>query len=110
MGFLRSFDIMCLTETFIERDFESNVFHDYIPFTAKARKLSHHGRHSGGVIMMIKKKLMQFFRQINVTYENMIVVQAEETLFNRFFSLVFMFHPLTHPLTDQRKTEWELSH
>ena len=38
VSFLLSFDVLCLTETFIDTDFQSDMFKDYLSFTAKAKK------------------------------------------------------------------------
>ena len=42
-------DLVCLTETYVATEFESNLFKDFGVFVAKAKKLSYHGRYSGGL-------------------------------------------------------------
>ena len=79
MSFLLSFDVVFLTETFIDTDFQSDMFKDYLSFTAKAKKLSHHGRNSGGVVMLLRKLYAEFVRE--VPYENMLVIEVDEVLF-----------------------------
>ena len=54
--FINSIDIVCLVETFLNFDLKQ-VFNDFELFQAPARKLSWKGRCSGGVIVMVKKKL-----------------------------------------------------
>ena len=63
VSFLLSFDVVCLTETFIDTDFQSDMFKDYLSFTAKAKKLSRHGRNSGGYVMLIKKLYAELYER-----------------------------------------------
>ena len=44
VNYITSFDFVCLTETFIASDFDSDLFRDFGIFVAKAKKLSSHGR------------------------------------------------------------------
>ena len=64
INYLLSFDIFTLTETFVEYDFHSELFKDFIIFNAKAKKLSHHGRCSGGV----RFKARVYFKSILVLF------------------------------------------
>ena len=48
--------IVCIVETFVE-DFQSDVFHGYNVFCKPAVKFTRQGRHSGGVICLVKKKI-----------------------------------------------------
>ena len=75
--YIQSHDIICLTETFVATEFESDLFSDFLIFTSKALKLSHHGRYSGGVIVLIKKKLSAFIKHIPVNVENTIVIKLD---------------------------------
>ena len=79
--YIQSHDFICLTETFVPTKFESDLFNDFLIFTSKASKLSHHGRHSGGVIVLIKKTLSPFVKQITVSIEHTIVVKLDKTYF-----------------------------
>jgi exonuclease III len=57
VNFLLLHDFICLTETFVANEFSSPLFSDFVLFTSKARKFSHQGRHSGGIVVMIRKKV-----------------------------------------------------
>lgn len=82
ISFLVSFDIVCLTETFIDYALESLLFKDYSVYTAKARKLMPHAnRPSGGVIMLVKNIYSEFVCNVDVLFDNMIVLEADERLF-----------------------------
>eukprot|EP00745_Piridium_sociabile_P032434 TRINITY_DN5471_c0_g1_i2.p1 TRINITY_DN5471_c0_g1~~TRINITY_DN5471_c0_g1_i2.p1 ORF type:complete len:1139 (-),score=92.24 TRINITY_DN5471_c0_g1_i2:303-3719(-) len=74
-------DFICLTETFIATNFESDKFNDYSIYVSKAKKLSHHGRYSGGVIVLVHKEYEPYVEQINVNAENMIVLKIDKSLF-----------------------------
>ncbi len=56
VNYITSFDFVCLTETYIASDFDSDLFRDLGIFVAKAKKLSSHGRLSGGVFCCIHQK------------------------------------------------------
>ena len=82
VNYLRAHDIICLTETFIGYDFESSHFKDYKIFTSKAQKLSHRGRHSGGVILMVKKSYEDFIEEIKIRIDNILVLKLHKDLFS----------------------------
>ena len=46
-----------------------------------ARKLSQHGRRSGGVICFVEQSISKYFEQVNVTLENTIVLKISKLLF-----------------------------
>ena len=81
VSFLKSFDICCLTETFIDFDFQCEQLSEYSFVSSFARKLSHRGRKSGGVIVCFRKKFSKFIKQVKIDYENMIVLQIDKHLF-----------------------------
>ena len=50
-----------LVETFVDTSLDlSHVFSDHVQFLSPAVKLSHHGRRSGGVTVLVRKNLKQF--------------------------------------------------
>ena len=79
--YLTSHDFLCLTETFIADEFKSDLFDDYLVFNAKARKLSHQGRYSGGVIVLVRKKFGSYVEQIYTEFDNVIVLKMKKELF-----------------------------
>ena len=94
--YLLNFDIICLTETFVDSDFVSPIFHEYVVFISKAKKLSRQGRYSGGVIVMVKKSKADFFERIQVETESVIVLKIQKHLFNTGKDVMFIctyIHP-----------------
>ena len=78
--FLLSFDIFCLSETFVASEREYSSFTDYDVFMSKSTKLSFQGRESGGVLVFVKKHLSTFVKHIKVRYENMVVLELSRNL------------------------------
>ena len=68
-------DFVCLTESFIATSFESDLFNDYCIYTAIAKKLSHQGRYSGVVVVMVRKQYSPYVKQISTDLQNMIVLK-----------------------------------
>ena len=79
--YLRSFSIICLTETFLVYFDNENIFPDYDCFISPAQKLSHQGRHSGGVMCLVKKTISRFFKLIDTSAENILVLCIDRQLF-----------------------------
>ena len=48
IDYLNTFDLICLTETFVDKEFEITILKDFVFFIAPAKKLSRQGRRSGG--------------------------------------------------------------
>jgi hypothetical protein len=78
VNMLQNYDFVCLTETFLPFDFESILFDDYVIFSSHAVKLSHQGRHSGGVVVMIKKKYACYFEHIPNDIKNTVVLKLDK--------------------------------
>ena len=55
MQYVSEFDIICFTETFLERVDPLDCFPDFLQFPSPAVKLSRHGRSSGGVLVLVKR-------------------------------------------------------
>ena len=70
MAYVERFDFVTLTETFIDENFDlSHVFTDYFKFIFPAVKLSHQGRRSGGILVVVRKNMSSFcfvFQEIGV--------------------------------------------
>ena len=71
---VNSFDLVRLTETFVDGAFEMKLFRNCEPFTALAKKLSRQGRKSGGVVILLRKCYVQFFKRIDVCLDNFLVL------------------------------------
>ena len=60
MQYVSEFDIICFTETFLERIDPLGCFPDFLQFPSPAVKLSRHGRSSGGVLVLVKCALGKY--------------------------------------------------
>ena len=78
--FVNKFDLVCLTETFLNFELNQNVFKDFKLFNAPARKLSHWGRCSGGTLVMIKKCFEQYFERVDVKIHNIVALKMSKVL------------------------------
>ncbi len=78
--YITSQDFVCLTESFTAISFESDLFNDYCIYTAIAKKLSHQGRYSGGVVVMVRKQYSPYVKRISTDLENMIVLKIDKEL------------------------------
>ena len=83
MNYISKFDIVCLTETFADSTFDfSRLFTDHVKFAAPAKKLSLQGRNSGGVLLLIRKSLSTFVKQMKTDCENTVVVRVDKSVFS----------------------------
>ena len=61
ISYVGGFDVIILVETLLDKSFElTNHFPDFEVFQTSAVKLTHHGRSSGGVVVLVKKTLNEF--------------------------------------------------
>lgn len=82
LSFIRSYDIVCFTETFLLHDSILDCLNDFVQFHRPAIKLSHQGRPSGGVLLLVKKCYEQFVSVIDCNKENMIAIKIEKACFS----------------------------
>ena len=68
-----------MVETFVGT-FTSTLFPSFTSFVSPAKKLSHHGRRSGGVIVLVRNVLMRYVKQIEVDYDNVIILEVSKEL------------------------------
>ena len=81
--YLLSFDVICLTETFMIMDFDSTLlFHEYECIQKKAIKLSKMGRPSGGIIVLYKKSLKPYVSAIENEYDNLLILKVKKEAWN----------------------------
>ena len=86
----------------------SNVFHNYIKFVSPAVKLSHHGRRSGGVIVLVKQDLSKFIEKIEVECKNVIFLKLSKELFGSEKDVLYIstyIPPHGSPFYDQSDYE-----
>ena len=55
------------------------------------KKLSHHGRFSGGVIALIRKSLVSYMKRIDTETDSAIVFRIAEQLFGKAKPIVMVF-------------------
>ena len=73
---LHKFDIICLLETFMTEDvLPANILSQYKRYFTPAKKLSKHGRCSGGVIVFVKHTLKNCVLEIKCKLDNVITLK-----------------------------------
>ena len=63
-NYIVSFDFTSLVETFVET-IDFGLFSNYTVYRKPAAKLSKQGRHSGGILCLIRNSLVPFVRKLN---------------------------------------------
>ena len=79
--YVSGFDIICLTETFLERIQPLDCFPDFLQFSSPALKLSHHGRSSGGVLLLVKRVWEKFVSVPDLS-QDMVWLKIDRTVFS----------------------------
>ena len=90
IDFVKSYDVICLTETHLKLEQNISVFSDYTIYNTDAYKLSKQGRLAGGVIVLIKLSLAMFVEQVNISIENFITIKMKRDLFNLDKDLIYV--------------------
>lgn len=91
VNYITSFDICVITETFTMPTFDFSVhFHDFLVLHSPASKLSRQGRHSGGVVMLIRRSLQGLFQEINCLFSNMLCVKFSNLVFGTDKDVMFI--------------------
>jgi len=73
---------ICLCETFVEFVNFSHLLPDFVCHVLPARKLSKHGRRSGGIVCLLHKNVERFFTRVECHYDNIIVFRVCKSLFD----------------------------
>ena len=89
VDYIKSFDVICLTETYVEYNLQIHVFADFNMYFSPAKKLSHHGRCSGGVIVLVRTSLSHHFEQLQHA-EQTVVLKISKKLFNTDKYIIFV--------------------
>ena len=83
MKYVELFDFVCLTETFVDSDFDySRMFTDHLKYPVPAKSLSKKGRDSGGLLLLIRKCYERYVTHVKINCENTIAVRVKKSLFN----------------------------
>ena len=101
MEMLSAYDIIGLSETFLQYDFDfTGILDNYICIQKHAVKLNLHGRPSGGMMLLYEKKLSQFVTQIQIDLENVIVIDIDKKWLGTANNILFVsiyIHPIGSP-------------
>ena len=82
-GLFSKFDILCLTEIFPDSTFDlSRLFTDHIKFAVPPKKIFRYRANSGGVLLLIRKSLSTFVKQMKTDCENTVVVRVDKSVFS----------------------------
>ena len=57
-------------------------FTEHVKFVAPAKRLSRKGRNSGGVLLLIRRTVCKFTKQIQIDCANTIAVRVDKSVFN----------------------------
>ena len=80
IDFISYHDFVCLTETFLINELSADVFKDHIIFQKPATKLSRKGRPSGGLICLVRKKLVHHVKPIHTVTGNFVFLLIDKAL------------------------------
>ena len=103
INYVSSFDFVCLTETFADATFDFNgLLTDHMKFVAPAKRLSRQGRNSGGVLLLIKRTVCKFVKQIQINCANTVAVRIDKSVFNadKDVLLIASYVPERSPFCD----------
>ena len=82
MEYVSSFDVVCLFETFLNITFfPPEKWANFCSFSCPAVKLSHQGRSSGGIVVLIRKEYFDFVSRVDVSCDQVLVLKLAKSLF-----------------------------
>lgn len=91
LDYVSSFDVVCLCETFLNSKFSPpEKWSNFFPFCCPAAKLSHHGRSSGGVVVLVRNEYYDFVSRVDVSCDQVIVLKFDKSLFNTDCDVFFV--------------------
>ena len=82
VSFVSSHDFVCLTESFLVDELKFDAFPEHDLFYQHAKKITHQGRPSGGVVCLVNKSLTPLIKQIKVDIGIFVLLYIDKTLFN----------------------------
>ena len=71
---------MCLTETFIDDQFDTGIFPEHIVYESKATRYSKYGRALCGLMVLVRKELQPFVKKIDISISNLIAILLDPKL------------------------------
>ena len=79
--YMHPIDIVCLIETFLDDTFHlTNHFCNYVKYLSPAIKHSNMGRRSGGLLVLVKKRLETFVSKIELSAEQILALKISKEL------------------------------
>jgi hypothetical protein len=81
--YVSGFDIVCFIETFLEYKTPLDCFQDFIQFFSPSIKLTHQGRSSGGVLIMVKRTFEKLVTELTPTQDNMVWLKLNKDFFGQ---------------------------
>ena len=90
--YVQTIDIVCLIETFLDDTFDlTNHFCDYVIYLSPAIKHSYMGRRSGGLLLLVKKRLEMFVSKIELSAEHILALKISKELIHSDLDVVIVF-------------------
>ena len=89
VSYVASFDFISLCETFVET-FQYSLFPEHTLFCCPALRLSTQGRRSGGVVVLIRTKLLPLVRQLDCKHDNMLLFVIDKECFGLLKDVLLM--------------------
>ena len=87
--YVESFAFASLCETFVESIDLSGSFRNHDVYVSPARKLSQHGRLSGGVICLVDRRFNKYFQRVHGEYDNIVIFRVDRILFGTDKDVLF---------------------
>ncbi|KAK7455947.1 hypothetical protein BaRGS_00039415, partial [Batillaria attramentaria] len=88
--YVNTFDIVCLTETFLVHDRRLDCFSDFEQYFSPAFKFTvHDNKCSGGVLVMVKSKHSHLVQRIDTLADNIVVLKIDKTVFGFEKDVIF---------------------
>ena len=82
MEFLKTFDIITLTETWDIDTVDTDLhFNDYVSYTLNAKRSQCRGRHMGGVLVLVKRHLCEYVTRFCPDFEFGVVLNIDKKVF-----------------------------
>ena len=95
--YMQTIDIVCLIETFLDDTFDLTIhFCDYVKYLSPAIKHSYMGRRSGGLLLLVKKRLEKFVCKIELSAEHILALKISKELIHSDQDVVVVFVYIPH--------------
>ena len=98
ISFINSFDIICLLETFMQKDtLPQSILPDFERYFSPAIKLlSKHGRCSGGIYVFVKNTITANQIEITLDIDNIIAIELKNLSRKVIFISTYIPHRVRH--------------